>query len=312
MLLGIVDSWNQHIFHANSRIHPFRERQERSHQVRNRLRTVDGHDLGANPIVRCIQTHREIEPVKSRLRDELSVAPNARNASNGTDGDVNWRHLVGVAIGDHLNSCKDRIDVVHRFAHSHEDHILDGVTRTSSGGIANHEARGVKLRNDFGSRQAAHQSHLRGLAEAATHGASHLTGNAQGARGGAIGVAHRNDHGFRLQTVVERHGELHGLAINVSVFDGPTCVRDPLRKRSALDFTATMESAIQRLRIKQRHSMAFRHGNELRKCHTEDGYLLGCHCRHRCRSQTSSIVGPSTNCFRLCRYLDAMAPSITR
>ena len=198
MLLGVIDPWNQHILHAYSRIHPFRERQERGHQVRNRLRAVDGHDLRANPIVRCIQTHRKIEPVKSRLRDELSVAPNARNASNGTDGDVNWRHLVGVAIGDHLNRCKDRIDVVHRFAHSHEDHILNGVTGTSSGGIANHETRGVQLRNDFGSRQAAHQSHLRGFTEAATHGASHLTGNAQGARGGAIRMAHRNDHGFGL------------------------------------------------------------------------------------------------------------------
>ena len=224
MLLCIIDPWNQHILHANGGIHAFRERQQRGHQVGNRLRAVDGHDLGANLIIWGVQTHRKIQPVKTRLRDELSIAPNALNSSNGTHGDVNWRHLVGIAVGDHLNSCENRVDVVHRFAHSHKDHILNGETRTPGSGIANHKARGMKLRNDFGGRQTAHQSHLRGFAEATTHGASHLTGNAQGARGGVIRMAHRNDHGFGLQTVVERHGEFHGFAVDVPVFDGPPCV----------------------------------------------------------------------------------------
>ena len=74
-------------------------------------------------------------------------------------------------VGQHLNRAEHSIEIVHGFAHAHEDEIRDLGLKFVCGMMP--------LGDDFCCGEVPHASHRGRLAERASHGAAHLARKAQ-------------------------------------------------------------------------------------------------------------------------------------
>ena len=111
-----------------------------------------------------------------------------RDDSHGADGDALGAPAETPVGGEDLRGSKDGIEVVHRFAHAHKDHV----------GQLLELGNGEELVEDVASREVAVKALLSGDTETAAHLAAHLTGDAEG---GAVIVGDED----RLDEVAVEH-----------------------------------------------------------------------------------------------------------
>ncbi len=86
-------------------------------------------------------------------------------------GDGGKRDCQAPLVGEDPHGPQHVVQVVHRLAHAHEDHVLDRLAK----GVPSHQ----NLGHDLSGVQVAQVAEPRGLAEGATHLAAHLGRHAQ-------------------------------------------------------------------------------------------------------------------------------------
>ena len=165
---------------------------------------IDRHQAAANLVIGSVDRDREVHSMESVRSDELRQSSDTVDSSNGGDRDVPTRNRWPVVIDQNPDRLEHLVEVVHWFPHSHEHDVLDLVAK----GVSGREP----LADDLGGAEITYQTHLRRLAEAAPHGASDLTRDAEGSAVSSTSLAHRYEYGLRLLARLQLLGELDRVA----------------------------------------------------------------------------------------------------
>jgi hypothetical protein len=132
-------------------------------------------------------------------------AQDARNDADCADGDFGWSDAAPTDVGQDVESGHDRVVVVERLPHSHQDEV----PHPALGGNGVEHTTGMEdLRNDFTRTQVAHEPHLPGGAKYTPHGTARLSADADRV---ASLIAHEN--GFDDLTVCKAQQELASQAV---------------------------------------------------------------------------------------------------
>src|SRR5208282_5486784 len=165
---GIVESAEQDVFEREVFPRPQGIPAGSVEQLRNRILAIDGHDLVALLIGRCIQGNRDLWP-HFFLREALNARNDAARRKRhvlGRDG-----HAVWVEQNPHRRH--DGVVVQQGLALPHQDHVGLGLQ-----GFAILFQRDEHLSENFTRRQIPHKTQRRRQTEMAIHRASCLRGNA--------------------------------------------------------------------------------------------------------------------------------------
>ncbi len=187
--VAVVDPRDQHIGHHEGIIFFERVGYQGLLEALERGLTVQRHQPGPEPVFGGVERHRQFE-VRHFQPGQLfnPVDTPGRGHRDVAQGNVQTPLIVHHAHG--LNHIRK---IVEGLAHAHEDHVAHrpAVASTSV----------VDLPHDFLCRELPHKPQAGRGAEAASHPAADLTGNADR----LVGL-HRQNHRFDAMTVFE-HGD---------------------------------------------------------------------------------------------------------
>ena len=137
---------------------------------------IDRHHLAAQRVIRRVKRHRQRE-----LRLHLDEPVYFIHQSAGGERNVTHSYADAVRVGHQFQKAHHIVEIVERFAHSHQDDIGNAYVVVPLGG----RDLGEHFRRPEVAGKPAHT----GRAEAAAHPAARLGGNADGV---AVMIAHHN------------------------------------------------------------------------------------------------------------------------
>ena len=164
----VVDALDQDVFQGEFLFLEAIPVVERGEQVGQRVALVDRHDLVADLVGGAVE--RDREPDLLRVLGELA---DFGDQSGGRDGEVARSDVEPPGGGEDGDRGEHGVEIGERFAHAHEDQVIDPLSGEHLGG--------QHLAGDFPGVEVAGEAGQAGGAELATVGATDLGGDAQGA-----------------------------------------------------------------------------------------------------------------------------------
>ena len=199
----------------------------------------------------------------------------AGDEAHGGDGDALGTPAKAPVGGEHLSGGEYGVEVVHRLAHAHEDHVGQLVALGD----------GEELVEDVAGRERAMEALLTGDTEAAPHLASHLAGDAES---GAVVLGNED----RLDVVSVEDGEevflgavardlaSHGCIAADTGYLVEACPLDQGEVGHAVDAVDALlvEPVAELLGREAGETLGGAEFLQLRQGHAQQVYLLSFHC----------------------------------
>jgi len=165
--------------------------------------SIHRHQTLPKGVVRRIQADGEVEAAPSLLGlfpVQSGESLDSLDVADGGQGNPAFRDVRSPRIRQDVDGVQNRIEIVERLAHPHEDQVPHRKTQdmTNDG----------PLDDDLGGREIADQAHPGRLAEGASPGAAELAGNAE-----CVPIVHGYHDGFRAIAVGRRQRELPGTSV---------------------------------------------------------------------------------------------------
>lgn len=203
----VVEAGDENVLDEDVAACPDRVVGDGDSELVHRVCLIDGHDLRSDVVVGGIERDSEAHSLPTKQAESAYAVATA----GGRDGDAPAGDLVLAVFVKPFDGGDDVVEIVHGFAHSHEDDITDRHVELSTGGIS--------LAHDFVDGEIPDQSHPACLTEGAGPCAAHLGADAECAPG-IVGLAHGDDDGLELVAVVGALSELDGLTVGARLDDG--------------------------------------------------------------------------------------------